>query len=474
MKDSPPRPRRRWRAVRWTALLLGAYLVFGTALPFLPHKEVGAAYAAQFAATQFYADAPGSERVACVEDNLDALTWRLRLIGAAQREIILSTFEFHADESGQDVICALLAAADRGVKVRILLDGISAFKNLPGRAAFAALASHSNVDFRIYCPVNLAVPWQLQTRMHDKYLIADDSLYLLGGRNTSDLFLGSYAENANIDRELLVWDASPSSAGSLAQLRAYFERVWALGCVRPYSPSAGSSARQAAAALAARFEGLSEKLGQSLALPDLAAATLPAGRVTLLANPPEPVNKEPWVWYSIHKLAAGAGDVVIQTPYVICSSAMYADLTALCEGAGRVRIVTNAVESGANLFGCTDYLNQKNNILATGAQVHEFSGAHSSHTKTVLVDDRLSIVGSYNMDMRSTYLDTELMLAVDSPALNALLRRSAGAQIAQSRTPLPGGGYEYGEAFVPPGFPLGKRVLYGLMRLVSPLIRHLM
>ena len=166
--------------------------------------------------------------------------------------------------------------------------------------------------------------------------------------------------------------------------------------------------------------------------------------------------------------------MVIQTPYVICSSEMYGELAALCAGAGRVRIVTNAVESGANLFGCTDYLNQKANILATGAQVYEFSGAHSMHTKTVLVGDRLSLVGSYNMDMRSTYLDTELMLAVDCKELNAQLRAGAEGQMAQSRVPLAAGGFEYGPAFPYPEYPAGKRALHSLMRLVAPLIRHLM
>mgnify|MGYP000146392303 FL=1 len=55
-------------------------------------------------------------------------------------------------------------------------------------------------------------------------------------------------------------------------------------------------------------------------------------------------------------------------------------------------------------------------------QVHEYLGPHSNHTKAVLIDDRLSIVGSYNLDMRSTYQDTELMLAIDSEALSAELR----------------------------------------------------
>ena len=72
--------------------------------------------------------------------------------------------------------------------------------------------------------------------------------------------------------------------------------------------------------------------------------------------------------------------------------------------------MTNAVESGANPWGCTDYLNQKQKVLGTGVSVYECLAGQSLHTKTVLVDDDISLIGSYNLDIRSTYLDTEMML----------------------------------------------------------------
>ena len=63
-------------------------------------------------------------------------------------------------------------------------------------------------------------------------------------------------------------------------------------------------------------------------------------------------------------------------------------LAGFCEGGRRVQIMTNAIESGANPFGCTDYLNEKKNILATGSEVFEVSCGQSLHTKTILVDDQ--------------------------------------------------------------------------------------
>ncbi len=144
-----------------------------------------------------------SERVLCVDDNQEALLWRLRLIEEAQEEIILSTFDWRDDDSGQAVMAALLEAADRGVQVRILVDGMNTFLHLRGSAHFQALAASSNVEIKLYNPVNLLKPWTLNYRLHDKYLIADRTAYLLGGRNTNDLFLGETTQSSNIDREIL-------------------------------------------------------------------------------------------------------------------------------------------------------------------------------------------------------------------------------------------------------------------------------
>ncbi len=99
--------------------------------------------------------------------------------------------------------------------------------------------------------------------------------------------------------------------------------------------------------------------------------------------------------------------------------------------------MTNAIESGANPFGCTDYLNEKKNILATGSEVFEVSCGQSLHTKTILVDDHISMIGSYNLDLRSTYLDTELMLVIDCPELYQCLRENASVKAEQSRHVLP-------------------------------------
>ena len=83
-------------------------------------------------------------------------------------------FDFRDDNSGQDMMAALLNAADRGVKVQILVDGINGTLYLRGSRNFRELTSHENVEVKLYNPITLIKPWKNNYRMHDKYLLADD------------------------------------------------------------------------------------------------------------------------------------------------------------------------------------------------------------------------------------------------------------------------------------------------------------
>ena len=180
------------------------------------------------------------------------------------------------------------------------------------------------------------------------------------------------------------------------------------------------------------------------------------------------------MWETVCHLMGTGKEITVYTPYIICGKEMYADLTALCKKTDLVEIITNDVASGANPWGCTDYLNQKKKIWATGVRVYEYLGEHSSHSKAVLIDDRMSIVGSYNMDMRSTYQDTELMLAVDSPELNAVIRKEAEANKTYSRYMTPEGTYINGENYVPREMSAGKKLFYSVLRvLIMPFRRFL-
>ena len=239
---------KRLFSVLWIYLL---YAVLTAILVPLPQKEASGELWRQYDARL---DTPAAqERVMTIEDSDSALLLRLQLIESARRELIFSTFDLRADESGQDVMAARCAAAERGVQVRMIVDGLNGFLHLQGDATLRALAAAENVEVRFYDPVDLLRPWKLNYRLHDKYLIADGERYILGGRNTSDLFLGSYQEKRNIDRDVLVV-SNGSENSSVRQLAAYFESVWS----QPENRTIKGRASEKTGALHERYESLRE------------------------------------------------------------------------------------------------------------------------------------------------------------------------------------------------------------------------
>ena len=110
------------------------------------------------------------------------------------------------------------------------------------------------------------------------------------------------------------------------------------------------------------------------------------------------------------------------TPYLVMDGPMRDRLTAVCAGApGDTKILVNSREAGNNIIASADYTIHRPMAERLGVPLWEFQGDWSMHTKSVLVDHDLSIIGSFNFDPRSAYLDTELMLAVYSRELNAQL-----------------------------------------------------
>mgnify|MGYP002248664529 FL=1 len=114
-------------------------------------------------------------------------------------------------------------------------------------------------------------------------------------------------------------------------------------------------------------------------------------------------------------------EVVFHTPYVICDTWMLEQLEAVCAQVDTA-MMTNSVANNGNPFGAMDYQKHKGEILDTGVEILEYDGGVSYHGKCFTMDDRISGVGSFNWDMRSAYLDTELMLVIDSVPLNQQLR----------------------------------------------------
>ena len=430
-------------------------------------------YAEKLSRTEFTAETAGTERICCIDDNEEALLWRLRMIGTAKKNIVFSTFDLRADENGTKLLAALNHAASKGVKIRLLIDGIYQQLFLADSSDFQALASSENVEVGVYNPVVPANLFKVNYRMHDKYLIIDEKMYLLGGRNSNDIFLGDHTKGINEDRDILVYDTSDGRAESLQQLEDYFYEVWNDKCVSKKKGKKPSEYTEAHAHMEEVYASLLRKYKDIETYSDWENDTIEVNKITLVDNGVHASRKRPQVLQTIQYLSDNADHVIIQTPYVICNGYMYDVLQQISDHA-KLQIVLNAVEKGSNPWGCTDYLNQKKRILKTGADVYELMNEYPVHTKAVLIDDRLSVVGSYNLDMRSTYLDTELMLVIDSEKLNQQIRATESDYMEKSKEVLADGHETEGAKYKKKILNRQKKIYYSVLRLLIRPLRQLL
>ena len=165
-------------------------------------------------------------------------------------------------------------------------------KCLKRRTAFRLLASYPNVEVKRYNCASLLLPWRYSYRLHDKYLIVDDSYYLLGGRNISDRSLGAAAKHYDIDRDVLVVNER-GTGGSLQMLEAYFEEVWPQRVSRTFRPRRMRRHEQTLEACRALLDALAHEYPQLEEAFDPSAGTLETKRVRLLHNSCQPTNKAP-------------------------------------------------------------------------------------------------------------------------------------------------------------------------------------
>jgi len=333
--------------------------------------------------------------------------------------------------------------------------------------------SHENVEAGVYNLPNLKNIWRGNYRMHDKYLIVDDKMYLLGGRNTNDIFLGSYPGGKNVDREILVYQGGTEEGESLQDLQEYFEEIWNSPYVEKAKTKKPKNIGEQQTFLKKRYQELCTGQDKLIGYDNWLEDTYAVNKITLLHNGIQAGKHEPVMLGYLEHIMADSKDVMLQTPYVICDEQMYEVLENTAQSA-KVRIILNAVEQGTNPWGCSDYLNHKNDILDCGVTVYELMNEPAVHTKTIAVDDQISVIGSYNYDIRSTYLDTELMLVIDSRELNAHIRSMNQDYMGKSREVFPDGTETAGKFYEEKELSWIKQMTYGLLRVLTCPIRHLL
>lgn len=398
-------------------------------------------------------------RFARLDHNATALAVRLEFCASARHRLDLQCYIFRDDDSGRLVAEALVAAAERGVRVRLLLDDLDA----SGReSVFGRMDAHPGFEVRLFNPLPwrgllrplslLRDPGRINRRMHARAMIADDSLAVLGGRNIGDEYFAPEAELAFADIDVLI-------RGELAgKVGESFDRNWHSTWTKSLAEVRGrraplEAARRTRARLARMPKhqkpdwALAGDAGARQLLARLRSGDWPdlRGSGRLFADLPAKVEadefkSEGYFDASLQALLTSAQrEIMIMTPYLVPREEGMAVVRALRERGLKVRILTNSLAATDVLPVHGGYRRYRRRLLELGVELYEFRptgfwgrrlrriirGGHlraSLHAKTFIVDDHLVLIGSANLDPRSHRLNLELGVAIDSELLAAEIR----------------------------------------------------
>jgi putative cardiolipin synthase len=459
MHDTEARIRgRRW-STRVAVTFATAALAGCSILPSVPPRAAEFALApASFGALATVAahahEAAGLSVFKLLLGNEDALLWRLALADSASESIDAQYFIWSNDAAGGLLFERLLAAADRGVRVRLLVDDLtlaSSDRNL------AIYASHPNLEIRLYNPGkfrestlgtvgDLILDFKdMNRRMHNKLFIADGLFGIVGGRNIGDAYFG-LSDGYNF-RDLDVLLAGPV----LAEIRAAFDSYWNADLAYAADSLRGDVSATELAELRARlarnvvardvppaFQREAQDWTQRLATLPL---SMQPGDARYLQDYPDRIDeRRPRLRDMLGSVAVPSRrELLIMTPYLIPVGDLLADIAQLEASGVEVKILTASMGANNHTIAHSHYKKYRRRILETGADLYEFRHDPSAaaraaadtapvraqyvalHIKALVGDRRRCFIGSLNLDPRALEINTENGLYIESPALAAQL-----------------------------------------------------
>jgi putative cardiolipin synthase len=396
-----------------------------------------------------------------ISTGIDGLTARLEMIDASQRSIDVQSYIFRADNSGNLVVQALLRAADRGVRIRILVDD---GETVRGDERILALAAHDGFEVRIYNPLRyrgherilrgaefLFNKSRLDYRMHNKLMVADSAVAIIGGRNIGDQYFQIDPESQFGDDDLVV-------AGPIVRrLSGVFDEFWNAPIA---IPAQAFDKRDTSERALSDYQKILDEYRQRLAAkqPDKSQAK-PKQPFTDIASGNAPLHWAPFelvydspdkkdtdkgtapgrlIYKALVKQAnAVSTELLIVTPYFIPSPDELAALAGERERHARVRVLTNSLEAAPSAEAHSGYMHYRTPLLEEGVELYELRallgdtrgsgegkaianrGNYALHAKLFVFDRRIAFVGSMNFDQRSKHLNTEIGLLIASPELAA-------------------------------------------------------
>ncbi|MDH5711309.1 MAG: phospholipase D family protein [Gammaproteobacteria bacterium] len=385
-----------------------------------------------------------------IHNNDEALAWRIALIEQAQHTIDAQYYHWHPDISGRWLISKLIAAADRGVRVRLLIDDIH---TLGADHNIATLNRHRNIEVRIFNPFKLRWPlhlvrtiellWDLSRlnhRMHNKLLIADNLVAIIGGRNIGDEFFGLNRSFVFRDLDLMV------CGHSVKKLSYSFDLFW--------NSSLSKTARRLIAFRPGKinYRHMIKLLEKNMLTSQALIQRIDKLKRELLNNTQlqqQLIISNAQVFYDLphtnsleekhmaHELYQcnmhTSKQLTIISAYFIPGNALISSFQTLLNKGVKIRVLTNSLASIDVTAAFTGYERYRKQLLGMGVELFEFRAEPryrstysaspinidylSLHAKSIIYDDHSVYVGTLNLDPRSECLNTEIGILINNTEL---------------------------------------------------------
>ena len=391
---------------------------------------------------------------------LEALSARLRLIDKAEKTLDLQYYIWDNDKVGALALHALIRAADRGVRVRLLIDDNNA-KSTEG--IFLALAQHPNIEvklfnpyrFRKYRALDMILDLKrINRRMHNKSFIADHQVALIGGRNMTNQYY-------NVSDNYQFSDVDVMLVGSAVKdISHSFDEYWN----HEYAYKVQEVVKQSAHRLS--YDSLKQQLDEhykritvqnyldltsnSQAIDSLMSRNIPLDwvKAEVVKDSPDKIKskakkKEHLNFQLIQQLEQPEKNVDLISAYFVPEKKGAKMLTDLAEDGIKVRVLTNSFKANDVAVVHAFYGKYRQDLLEHGVQLYEFLPAldkndldrhtealakkakvnlkglsrSSLHAKLMALDEKQVFIGSFNFDPRSAYLNTEIGVLLNSPPL---------------------------------------------------------
>jgi putative cardiolipin synthase len=392
---------------------------------------------------------PGTSAFRIIRYGRPAFTARVALADLAQRTLDVQYFLWETDATGRNLVDRLVRAADRGVRVRILVDDV----NLKGRdARIAALDAHPNIEVRLFNPFAhrgskligfLTDFGRVNHRMHNKLMVMDNAVAIVGGRNMSDPYF-------EVHPEFNFRDLDIAAAGPVVRdLSSVFDRFWngswsvpiAALVDRTYTEvDLREDLKQMRESIAR--ESYPHPLNDDVAalmseLDDIAIGGVWA-RGQVVWDDPASIDDPSLRTIRrqlVNRLAQVEKELLIESAYFIPLGPGVELLRGMVSRGVRIRVLTNSLASNDVLAAFAGYSKVRDELVAANVELYEVrpqarafpqelvsAGSRAGlHTKAMIFDRKAVFVGSFNLDPRSSLINTEAGLYVESPELAAMV-----------------------------------------------------